>query len=980
MAHFEELFNQVQRGLLLLKNHLDLFQKRNSYQLRLLKISNAMHYSATSDNLQSHLKQLEQVNEELRLYSFNNETSGNSSAKSSSNKNVLNIVCNVHALQFKFNLMISGNDCVGDLKAITREILVRVFKSASSNNNSSIGQESQDESDLFTSPLSNTTNDSKYLTLNSVCLTNPLLVKYNQHLFRKAYKQIIALNTTSKELANLIKSINENEDGFYLKITANGQELSTTSNNTSTDSKFIHEFGLKDTQTININLHYTQNAPSGSNSTRLDKECIPMLILAHEPHFSNLFQLVSLTCLFKSRLNSTNELGLRKKCLNLSCKLWKIIVLIPTDKAYLNAIKTSPEVHLIRLINHLSGSEPKQTVLDAGSDLFNVFSPISLDSTPYQLLYYLQIFEIVFRQTQIQQLDQDLNEENIVKGLYKLLNLLVGYLLQKKRTNFDEFITPDDTKSPRNSSLTLEILLECVLIVLRLLCNYLFENKPSRGSNRASNKLKHGLVNESIERVEDEITELAIEDEAGAVGETPPKRQKKAHTSATTNFYNNPQVTPYHASFLAKLVNVPSLRVSVFNSMVEGDFNTFVNLILNIQVLASLTNNSVSFYNNNHSNLTTTSIELLFNSMQLVTSYLFSLNSVASCSLFVVSNDPEANLNVRNLRRNWLKCLLMIEHYKLSAQSEPNDLSVAFRREACAWLYRMCVLSDNNSNNSDENLTEEDNDDKSVIKGTILGEMFDLLTLAVKSKPMNTETKSNLISSSRMRLNCKDFFLLINNLVTKFGAACQSRVPNSLEFVFAELRHRSFYEQPIVTGIHESYQEDDVLVGLLSLAISLVRYFEKTTEQAQVETVIKYIDDLYSYLFDLSTSQDGLYRIQLPKFRSSTTRSLGFDLLLELGKTSCDAYTHLYDKLMWLNRGDRVVSEEGATNRLFNKNLNQIVCDYWPKDDVKSPCGYVGLVNLGATCYMATAMQHLFMINEARHCILSTTSDSLENK
>ena len=47
--------------------------------------------------------------------------------------------------------------------------------------------------------------------------------------------------------------------------------------------------------------------------------------------------------------------------------------------------------------------------------------------------------------------------------------------------------------------------------------------------------------------------------------------------------------------------------------------------------------------------------------------------------------------------------------------------------------------------------------------------------------------------------------------------------------------------------------------------------------------------------------------------------------------------------------------------------------DYWPRDDSRSPCGYVGLVNLGATCYMATAMQQLFAIKEARDCILRSS-------
>jgi len=46
--------------------------------------------------------------------------------------------------------------------------------------------------------------------------------------------------------------------------------------------------------------------------------------------------------------------------------------------------------------------------------------------------------------------------------------------------------------------------------------------------------------------------------------------------------------------------------------------------------------------------------------------------------------------------------------------------------------------------------------------------------------------------------------------------------------------------------------------------------------------------------------------------------------------------------------------------------------DYWPHEDGRSPCGYVGLTNLGATCYMASCMQHLYMMPQARGAILSS--------
>jgi ubiquitin carboxyl-terminal hydrolase 34 len=44
--------------------------------------------------------------------------------------------------------------------------------------------------------------------------------------------------------------------------------------------------------------------------------------------------------------------------------------------------------------------------------------------------------------------------------------------------------------------------------------------------------------------------------------------------------------------------------------------------------------------------------------------------------------------------------------------------------------------------------------------------------------------------------------------------------------------------------------------------------------------------------------------------------------------------------------------------------------DTWPHDEERAKCGFVGLTNLGATCYMATCMQHLYMIPEARKTII----------
>jgi len=58
--------------------------------------------------------------------------------------------------------------------------------------------------------------------------------------------------------------------------------------------------------------------------------------------------------------------------------------------------------------------------------------------------------------------------------------------------------------------------------------------------------------------------------------------------------------------------------------------------------------------------------------------------------------------------------------------------------------------------------------------------------------------------------------------------------------------------------------------------------------------------------------------------------------------------------------------------------------DYWPHDDVRAECRFVGLTNLGATCYLASTIQQLYMIPEARQAVftakVSTCSFSVSLK
>ena len=109
---------------------------------------------------------------------------------------------------------------MGDLRAIAREIILRILKRAT---------EEPLPDEASTTGLSEITGNLS-----------------NQFAFMNNKLSVIGKNTNSKaslnpnmnaELAGLFKTIIENEDAFYIKMFNNGQEL--TSLNHSSKSSFI---------------------------------------------------------------------------------------------------------------------------------------------------------------------------------------------------------------------------------------------------------------------------------------------------------------------------------------------------------------------------------------------------------------------------------------------------------------------------------------------------------------------------------------------------------------------------------------------------------------------------------------------------------------------------------------------------------------------------------------------------------------------
>ena len=93
----------------------------------------------------------------------------------------------------------------------------------------------------------------------------------------------------------------------------------------------------------------------------------------------------------------------------------------------------------------------------------------------------------------------------------------------------------------------------------------------------------------------------------------------------------------------------------------------------------------------------------------------------------------------------------------------------------------------------------------------------------------------------------------------------------------------------------------------------------------------------------------------LPKCKSVPSRIACYDLIVEMVRGSFSNYSLLHSRLMGQHAPE---------------SHKPYPWEYWPIDDCRADCGYVGLTNLGATCYLATCMQQLYMIPEARSCIL----------
>lgn len=269
-----------------------------------------------------------------------------------------------------------------------------------------------------------------------------------------------------------------------------------------------------------------------------------------------------------------------------------------------------------------------------------------------------------------------------------------------------------------------------------------------------------------------------------------------------------------------------------------------------------------------------------------------------------------------------------------------DDPEPAVRREVCTGLYRIAL---GNIKTCQE------------LMGPLLSKLISFLPIAEKMTSLNMSYALSAGDDGKEPYGpaCRDYFWLIGRLVDTLPI---DMVKESLEdphnaIIDIELLCRNVAKSILNRDYFETRHgnQDDGLVGLLTIIGNLLKYdpiFKFSPDSTE------FIEKIFDCLFELPTSKDR----HKPKCKSQSSRASAYDLLIEMCRNCPKNYALLHTKLMEQHRPGP---------------HSPYPWDYWPREDGRSECGYVGLTNLGATCYMASCIQHLYMMPQARDAILS---------
>ncbi|XP_058880438.1 ubiquitin carboxyl-terminal hydrolase 34 isoform X2 [Acipenser ruthenus] len=257
----------------------------------------------------------------------------------------------------------------------------------------------------------------------------------------------------------------------------------------------------------------------------------------------------------------------------------------------------------------------------------------------------------------------------------------------------------------------------------------------------------------------------------------------------------------------------------------------------------------------------------------------------------------------------------------------------AVRHEACNGLYKLSLSGLEGG--------------ESIHRSFLLLASSTLLKFLPDAQALKPVRVEDYEDEPVLRTGCKEYFWLLCKLIDNIHVKDASQT--TLLDLDALARHLADCIRREILDQQDGNLEDDGLTGLLRLATSVVKHKPpfKFSQEGQ-----DFLKDVFNLLFLLPSLKD---RHQ-PKCKSHSARAAAYDLLVEMVKGSVENYRLLHNSVM---------AQHMQSSHAPYK------WDYWPHDDVRAECRFVGLTNLGATCYLASTIQQLYMIPEARQAIFT---------
>ncbi|CAG9834377.1 unnamed protein product [Diabrotica balteata] len=282
-----------------------------------------------------------------------------------------------------------------------------------------------------------------------------------------------------------------------------------------------------------------------------------------------------------------------------------------------------------------------------------------------------------------------------------------------------------------------------------------------------------------------------------------------------------------------------------------------------------------------------------------------------------------------------------------------EDPEPAVRREVCSAIYRLCLGVSSN---------------REPIENSLIAPMLSqLLMYMEKAEGMRPQKLEALQAPEEGKEPygpaCRDYFWLVSRLVDSLP---DELVKDSLDDPqncvvdingLTEKIAKAIIARDYLEARHHTV-DDDGLIGLLNLVTNLLKH-KPAFQTSKIGQEV--LCEVFDFLFALPSPK----LRHVPKCKSPRSRTAAFDLLVELVKGSPENYALLHEKLL--------KQHQPGPNSPYP-------WDYWPHEDGRSECGYVGLTNLGATCYMASCMQHLYMMPQTRASILAADTDQAKHE